>query len=246
MKAAHREQVEFLKKRITSGIDIKAIWRKFRRKWQLSTKTFQRRMAIAKIEMATGKPYSSVGTFVFLNMPDGSDMHGQNGDKNGTWAEGQNSTKAEGQVSTGPKRKITEEEAHQKIDEHFRQQRGKTPEQEAALLEATEKIMDARILNTDQCMYLLSRMALAQCMQTKQVLYKGEVMQLEQLPSFSIRRAAVMAILKYNEKPKKPQEQIEVMYKGHRKYVILEPGELDAMEEEDRRRLNNFFMEGKF
>jgi hypothetical protein len=201
MKATHREQIDFIKKRISKGNKGKELLRRFRRRWDLSTKTFKRRLAIARHEILHGSS-PTAPAWVLLSMPGGTDINGQqaensrgqkSGDKEGQYSNpvaGQNTTEAPLKNSTATEGQKPEAEGGQKSTAQQGQNR--------QLQEATERLLSIPELSTADCLFMLTRFAMGQFSRKREVLYKGQVVELNDTPNFSQRKAAVLAIMKYH------------------------------------------------
>jgi hypothetical protein len=59
-------------------------------------------------------------------------------------------------------------------------------------------ILSNGILTLDECLLLLSRLAQGQCTVLRHVVCKGEVVEIEEQPNFSIRKAALNTLIKYH------------------------------------------------
>jgi hypothetical protein len=184
---------------------------------------------------------SHAPAWVFLTMPDGSDINGHPADRKSTSQTGQNTATAAGQNSTEAELKKSNAETGQKVYELGRQKPQNPETAERELQEATERLLYTKVLNTDDCLFLLSRFALGQCMRSRKVLKDKEVVELEETPTFSARKSAVVALLKYSCMPETQKVKMEVMYKGSRKFVMMKPGEINNMTDEQREEILDFF-----
>jgi hypothetical protein len=71
------------------------------------------------------------------------------------------------------------------------------PPQKKAGTEEQENLSTG-ILTLNECLLMLSRLAQGQCTVLRHVVCKGEVVQIEEQPNFSIRKAALNTLIKYH------------------------------------------------
>jgi hypothetical protein len=209
MKATHREQIDFIKKRISKGNKGKELLRRFKRRWDLSTKTFKRRLAIARHEILHGSS-PAAPAWVLLSMPGGTDINGQKAENSrgqkSRDKEGQYSNPVAGQNTTEIPLKNSTATESQKPENAGGQKSAAEEGQNRQLQETTERLLAIPELSTGDCLFMLTRFAMGQFTRKRQVMYKGQAIELEETPGFSQRRAAVMAILKYKTPDKKTME----------------------------------------
>jgi hypothetical protein len=223
MKATHREQIDFIKKRISKGNKGKELLRRFRRRWDLSTKTFKRRLAIARHEILHGSSQAAPA-WVLLSMPGGTDVNGQkaensreqkSADKEGQYnspVTGQNTTEVALKNSTATEGQKTENAGGQKSTE--------TEQQEKKLQEAAERLLYTSALSTDDCLFMLTRLSMGQLARRRHIVCNRQVVEVEETPGFSQRRTALMAILKYRTSGKQADEP------DNSKYLLMDPDEM--------------------
>jgi hypothetical protein len=180
MKATTREQIDYLKKRISKGDQNKKLQRKFSERWpQPSQRTFERRLSAARAEIGGTGP----GSFVLLNFQHDGDSAKKQAAENR-----QNQDTISRQDTTGaPVEKQQADSRHNK-QETSRQK-----------LQSTDgEALCMTVLTNEECLLMLSRFALGQYVRVREVVCRGEVIEVAESPNFSQRRAAVLAIMKYH------------------------------------------------
>jgi hypothetical protein len=84
----------------------------------------------------------------------------------------------------------------------------------AGIIAATEKLLYTAMLHADDCLFLLTRFALGQLVRQRKVTCRAEIVELNETPNLSRRRAAVNMIMKYHTIIKQehaaPEPAIEV------------------------------------
>jgi hypothetical protein len=215
MKATHREQIDFIKKKISKGNKGKELLRKFRRRWDLSTKTFKRRLAIARHEILHGSS-PAAPAWVLLSMPGGTDINGQQAENN----QGQKNENQQGQNTTEVALKNSTATEGQKTENAGGQKSTETEQQEKKLQEAAERLLYTSALSTDDCLFMLTRLSMGQLARRRHIVCNRQVVEVEETPGFSQRRTALMAILKYRSSGKQADET------DQSKYLIMDPDEM--------------------
>ncbi len=258
MKGIHRDQVEYLKKRICRGDDSRKLLQKFKKRWELGEVTFHRRVAIARAELrSNGAP----AAWVLVNFShDDSSSSNQNeapkfcphgvplDNQNGGTVHHQKIGEIVNQFSTErPIEKVVVEndqkavlsmikkEAvrdNQKSVERDYQKRVEAVNQkkaEAEVKAAAEELLCTEIMTMDECLLMLTRFAHGQYKRERHIVCKGEVVEVMETPTFAARRAAVVAIMKYHQSVGKSKD---TGLPSNRKYVTLTDEDLRGLSRE--------------
>jgi hypothetical protein len=232
MKATTREQIDFLKKRIHRGEKSKQLRAAFKKRWKLSTVTYNRRVAAARAEIKAGSG-AAPAAFVLLSFrqPENHDQFPAKKQEQKTAAENnqlpiekddQPSTQIPLENKAAPDSPKTAKESYQQAVKKDDQ----PTKLSAEIIAATEKLLCTTVLHTDDCLFLLTRFALGQFVRQREVNYKGEAMQLNETPNFSQRRAAVNTIMKYHAAAK------GLAGNSDEKYIDIDPAEFANMSDE--------------
>jgi heat shock protein HspQ len=216
MKATPRQQIDFLKEKITEGFGSRQLHTKFKRRFRLSTKTYERQVAIARRELRTGN--SAPAAFVLLNFHHQPENNPQKQEQQPVQKEaaGNPQTSTQAPIEKAPEN--NPQNTREKHPQNTRQSNTQT-RLSAEIIAATEKLLCTTVLHTDDCLFLLTRFALGQFVRQREVTCRGEIVELNETPNFSQRRAAVNTIMKYHA-------EVEKDNPGQSKYLIMDPDEM--------------------
>jgi hypothetical protein len=258
MKGIHRDQVEYLKKRICRGDSSKTLLQKFKKKWELGAVTFHRRVAIARAELrSNGAP----AAWVLVNFshndttqdnqneapkfcPHGVPLDNQNSSINHHQKIGE----IVSQFSSGrpiekvvvendqkavqsmiKKEVVRDNQKSVEIDYQKRVEAVNQKKAEAEVKAAAEELLCTEIMTMDECLLMLTRFAHGQYKRERHIVCRGEVVEVMETPTFAARRAAVVAIMKYHQVVGKSKDN---GLPSNRKYVTLTDEDLRGLSRE--------------
>jgi hypothetical protein len=258
-KEEYKEQVEFLKKKIKLGFRGNDLYTLFNKKFKLAIATYERRVAMARAQMAgvTKGP----ACWVLVNVsPDGKD-HQKPTIKNNENSYHQNEADMYHQDTTEEPLKSTinkrDAKDHQNSGKNCHQNGGDTYHQKKVVrasavsaaqevTAAAENLLCMEVLSVEECLLMLSRFAMGQYVRARHFSCGGEVVEVQETPPFTARRSAVMAILKYHEALAGDKSFKGELGYDPKKYVPMSTDELLNLTKEKRweilqnfQRLNN-------